>query len=222
MTTSVRLSVRKREAAGKGAARKARAAGRVPAVVYGHGEQTRPVSVDAHELELLFSRVHYENTVLEVEIEGERTPLKVLVREVQAHAYKRTVLHVDFYQIHADEQVTVEVPIRLHGSAPGVKAAGILMHNITDLEVRCLPDQIPDYIDVDISSLQIGDAVHVRDLKLPEGVIPEVDADRVVCSVAAPIVAAVTEAEEAAAVVESEGASEPEVIRRGKEEEGEG
>src|SRR5512143_1472621 len=185
MTTSVRLSARKREAAGKGAARKARAAGRVPAVIYGHGEQTRPVSVDAHELELLFSRVHYENTVLEVEIEGERAPLKVLVREVQAHAYKRTVLHVDFYQIHADEQVTVEVPIRLHGSAPGVKAAGILMHNITALEVRCLPGQIPDYIQVDISSLQIGDAVHVGDLTLPEGVVPELEADRVVCSVAA-------------------------------------
>ncbi|NJD11064.1 MAG: 50S ribosomal protein L25/general stress protein Ctc [Gemmatimonadetes bacterium] len=219
MTTSVRLSARKREAAGKGAARKARAAGRVPAVIYGHGEQTRPVSVDAHELELLFSRVHYENTVLELDIEGEASPVKVLVREVQAHAFKRSVLHVDFYQIHADEQVSVEVPIRLHGSAPGVKAAGILMHNITELEVRCFPDQIPEYIQVDISALEIGDAVHVRDLKLPEGVEAELEPDHVVCSVAAPIVAAAAEGEEgAAAVVEAEAAAEPEVIRRGKEE----
>lgn len=219
MTASVKLSARQREAAGKGAARKARAAGRVPAVIYGHGEQTRPVSVDAHELEMLFSRVHYENTVLELEIEGDRAPVKVLVREVQSHAFKRTVLHVDFYQIHADEQVTVEVPIRLHGSAPGVKAAGILMHNITELEVRCLPDQIPDYIEVDISSLQIGDSVHVGDLKLPEGVVPELEADRVVCSVAPPIVVAVEAEEGAVPAAEADAASEPEVIRRGKEEE---
>jgi large subunit ribosomal protein L25 len=219
MATNVKLAVQKREAAGKGAARKARAAGRVPAVIYGHGEQTQAVSVDAHELELLFSRVHYENTVLELEIEGERTPVKALVREVQSHAFRKEVLHVDFYQIHADEQVNVEVPIRLHGTAPGVKAAGILMHIITDLEVRCLPDQIPDYIEVDISSLEIGDAVHVRELELPEGVVPELDGERVVCSVAPPVVIAATEGEEAA--VEAEVASEPEVIRRGKEEEGE-
>jgi large subunit ribosomal protein L25 len=217
MATSVKLSATTREAAGKGAARKARAAGRVPAVIYGHGEQTRAVSVDAHELELLFSRVHYENTVLELDIEGERAPVKVLVREVQSHAFKRDVLHVDFYQIHAHEQVTVDVPIRLLGSSPGVKAAGILMHTVTDLTVRCLPDQIPDHLECDISNLQIGDAVHVRDLALPEGVVPELDGDRVVCSVAPPIVAAPTEAEEAAAA-EAAAASEPEVIRRGKEE----
>jgi large subunit ribosomal protein L25 len=213
---NVRLSVQKREAAGKGAARKARAAGRVPAVIYGHGEETRPVSVDAHELELLFSRVHYENTLLELEVEGERAPMKVLVREVQSHAFKKQVLHVDFYQIHADEQVTVDVPIRLQGSAPGVKAAGIMMHTITDLTVSCLPDRIPDHIDVDISLLEIGDAVHVRDLQLPEGVVSEVDGERVVCSVAPPVVAAPVEGE---AVVETETMAEPEVIRRGKEEE---
>jgi large subunit ribosomal protein L25 len=212
---NVRLAAQKRDAAGKGAARKARAAGRVPAVIYGHGEQTRPVSVDAHELELLFSRVHYENTVLELDIEGERAPVKVLVREVQSHAFRRSVLHVDFYQIHAHEHVTVDVPIRLLGSSPGVKAAGILMHAITDLTVRCLPDQIPDHIDVDISALEIGDALHVRELQLPAGVVPEVDGERVVCSVAPPIVAAAAETEEA---VEAEVVSEPEVIRRGKEE----
>ena len=215
MATSIKLSVRTREPAGKGAARKARAAGRVPAVIYGHGEQTRTVSVDAHELELLFSRVHYENTVLELDVEGERAPVKVLVREVQSHAYKRSVLHVDFYQIHADEQVSVDVPIRLQGTAPGVKAAGILMHTVTDLTVSCLPDQIPDHIDVDISTLEIGDSVHVRDLALPAGVVPELEPERVICSVAPPIVAAATEAEE---VVEPEVSSEPEVIRRGKEE----
>jgi large subunit ribosomal protein L25 len=112
----------------------------------------------------------------------------------------------------------VDVPIRLLGSSPGVKAAGILMHTVTDLTVRCLPDQIPDHLEIDISSLQIGDAMHVRDLLLPDGVVPELDGDRVICSVAPPIVAAPTEAEEAAAAAEAAAAIEPEVIRRGKEE----
>jgi len=218
MAASVKLNAQTREPAGKGAARKTRAAGRVPAVIYGHGEQTRAVSLDAHELDLLFSRVHYENTVLELEIEGDRSPVKVLVREVQAHAFKRDILHVDFYQIHAHEQVTVDIPIRLHGSSPGVKAAGILMHNITDLTVRCLPDQIPELVDIDISTLQIGDAVHVRDLQLPAGVIPELDGERVVCVVTPPIVSAAVEAEEEEEP-ESEEVAEPELIRRGKEEE---
>jgi len=216
MAPNNRLSVQKRESAGKGAARKARAAGRIPAVIYGHGEETRSVSVDAHELALLFSRVHYENTVLELEIEGESTPVKALVREVQSHAFRQDVLHVDFYQIHAHEQVTVEVPIRLIGASPGVKASGILMHAITDLTVRCLPDRIPDHLDVDISGLDIGDAVHVHDLQLPEGVVPELDGERVVCSVAAPLVAATPEGEAEAA---AETLAEPEVIRRGREQE---
>jgi large subunit ribosomal protein L25 len=169
--------------------------------------------VDAHELELLFSRVHYENTVLELEVEGERTPIKALVREVQSHAFKKDVLHVDFYAIHANEPVTVEVPIRLVGSSPGVKAAGIMMHTITDLTVRCLPDRIPDHLDVDVSALEIGDAVHVHDIQLPEGVTTELEGDRVVCSVAPPLLAA-PEPEAVAA----ESTSEPEVIRRGKEQ----
>ncbi len=208
------LTALPREGTGKGSARKLRAAGRVPAVIYGHGDATRNLTVDAHELELLFARIRVENTIIDVDIEGDE-PVKVLVREVQKHVYRNDVLHVDFYQIHAGQRITVEVPVRLVGAAPGVKAGGILQHALNSVEVRCLPDHIPDTITVDISTLDIGDSVHISDVTPPEGVEFHVDSDRTVCSVIAPAVAT---AEEVAAAVPSE-LTEPEVIAKGKVDE---
>lgn len=213
--TNATLTVRPRESTGKGNARKLRALGRVPAVIYGHGEATRMLSIDAHELGLLFSRIRVENTVIDVKMEGERKPVRALVREVQKHVYRDDVLHVDFYQIHAGEVLTVEVPIRLTGASPGVKAGGILQHALNELEVRCLPDHIPDTIEVDISALEVGDSIHVGDISAPEGVEVLVDPERTVCSVMAPIVTPVEAVEE----VEVEEEGEPEVITKGKVEE---
>ena len=215
MATNARLQAEPREVSGKSATRKMRAAGRIPAVVYGHGEETRLLSVDAHELELLFNRVHWENTIVELTIEGERAPVRTLVREVQSHAYKPLVVHVDFQQIHAGERVHVSVPIRLTGNAPGLKAGGVMMQTETDLDIRCTPDKIPEYIEVDVSGLDIGDAIHLRDITLPEGVDAEIDADRTICSVTPPTVAATTET----AGEEPESADgEPVVIGRPKED----
>ena len=214
MATKVTLKATPRSDTGKNSARKMRASGRIPAVVYGHGEETRMLSVDAHELELLFTRVHWENTVIGLDIEGERGGVRALVREVQAHPFRGDVLHVDFLQIHAGEKVNVEVPIRLIGAAPGVKLGGILMNTINDLEVRCLADRIPEYIEVDVSHLGINDSVHLREITLPEGVEALIDGDRTICSVTPPTVVAVeTPTEEVAAP------AEPEVIKRGKEDE---
>ena len=213
MATSANLKAQPRDQKGKNAVRKLRAAGKIPAVVYGHGESTRMLAVDAHELELLFKRVHWENTVIDIDVEGERAPVKALVREVQAHAHRPMIFHVDFQQIHAGETIYVEVPIRLTGTSPGAKAGGVLMHTVTDLEIRTTPDRIPEYIEVDISHLGINDSVHLRDITLPEGVETDIDLDRTICSVAPPAVA--TAAEAAAAEPAS---SEPEVIKRGKEE----
>lgn len=214
MATSASLKASPREGTGKGSSRKMRTSGRVPAVIYGRGETTRLLSVDAHELEILFSRIHVENTVIEVSIEGEAQPVKALVREVQKHVVRDDVLHFDLYQIHAGEKVSVEIPIRLLGAAPGVKLGGILQHALNEIEVRCLPDAIPETIDIDISGLDIGDSIHVRDITPPEGVEFQVDADRTVCSVMAPAVQAADEAE---APVEPTTA-EPEVIGKGKGE----
>jgi large subunit ribosomal protein L25 len=217
MATQATLKAQPRREQGKSATRKMRAAGRIPAVVYGHGDETRMISVDAHELDLLFKRVHYENTLIELEIDGEKAPVRTLVREVQSHAYKPLLLHVDFQQVHAGEQIHVDIPIRLIGSPAGAKLGGVLMHTVTDLPARCLPDRIPESLEVDISALQIGDSIHLRDIPLPEGVEPEIDADRTICSITPPAVVPV------AATAEEEAAepatSEPEVIGRAREEE---
>ena len=216
MGTNAKLQAEPRQDSGKSVTRKMRAAGRIPAVVYGHGEPTRLLSVDAHELELLFNRVHWENTLIELTIKGERTPVRTLVREVQSHAYKPLVVHVDFQQIHAGERVHVSVPIRLSGNPPGVKAGGVMMQTETDLDIRCTPDNIPEFIEVDVSALEIGDSVHLRDIALPEGVEPDIDADRTICSVTPPTVAVTTEAAEEAPATEG---GEPEVIRKAREDE---
>ena len=216
MAVNAILAARPREGTGKGVSRKLRASGRVPAVVYGYGEQTRALTVDAHEFERLLATVHVENTIIELSIEGDRAPVKALVRELQTHPHRESVLHIDFYQIHAGEAVTVEVPIRLVGTAAGVRAGGIMQHALIELEIRCTPEQIPEFVEVDVSALEIGDSIHVGDIPLPDGVEPLVDAERSVCSVIPPTVVAV-EGEEA--VVAEPAEVEPEVIGRGKEEE---
>lgn len=213
------LSAKRRDGRGKGDNRKLRSGGQIPAIVYGRGEETRAVSLDAHELELLFSRVHVENTVIALKIEGERQPIKTLVREVQTHPARGDVLHVDFYQIHAGERVNVQVPIAFVGTAAGVKAGGMLQHTMDEIDIRCSVDNIPERIEVDVTALEIGDSVHVGDLPVPEGVEVLDSADRSVCSVIPPQ-AGIAEPAVAAEPVE-EAPAEPEVIRRGKGEEGE-
>lgn len=218
MANTANLTAQPRDERKKGGARKLRTTGRIPAVVYGHGEQTRALSVDAHELERLFSSIHVENTIINLKIEGEKADVRALVREVQEHPLKRNVLHVDFYQIHAGEQITVEVPIVLTGTPAGVRAGGILQHTMNEIEIRVSADAIPEEIRLDVSHLDVGDSIHVSDLQLPEGVEVLVDADRSVCSVTAPTVThAATPAEGAPEVAAT--TAEPEVIRRKKEEE---
>jgi large subunit ribosomal protein L25 len=220
--TDAALGAESREGTGKGSARKLRAAGRVPAVIYGHGEETRKLSVDAHELMTLFSKIRIESTVITMNIDGETEPSRALVREVQRHAYRDDVVHVDFYQIHAGEMLTVQVAVRLVGAAPGVKAGGVLQQSLSEIEVRCLPDRIPTTLDVDISALEIGDSVHVGDIAQPEGVEFLVDAERTVCSLMAPTLVVEAEEEEAAAAAVEGEVAEPEVIARGKEDDEDG
>lgn len=208
MAQAAKLAAETRNDMGKGVARKLRAAGRVPAVIYGHGETTRSLTLNAHELQLLFGKVHWENTLITLDIAGES--VKTLVREVQKHAFKDDILHVDFYQIHANEALEVEIPIRLHGTPAGIKLGGMLSQMMQDLMVRCLPDNIPNHLDIDISHLNINDSVHVRDLQLPEGVESVIDGDRTVCVLNPPSGAG-------ADLPTAEAATgEPEVIKKAK------
>ena len=217
MATEVTLKATPREATGKGSNRKLRASGRVPGVVYGHNEKTRSVSVDAHELEVLFNRISVENTVIKLSIEGEKGEVQALVREVQSHAYKGSVVHVDFLQLHAGEMVDVEVPVHLVGTPEGVKAGGVIDHQIHELPIRCLPESIPESIEVDVSALELGDSIHVSDLPIPEGIEVDMDADRTVCSVVAPAVLEVAEPVEEEAVPTEPGrvGEEPEAEAEG-------
>lgn len=216
-----------REGRGKGDARKLRDTGRVPGVVYGRHEDTRAISLDAHELEQLFSRISVENTIIELSVEGEKEAVSTLVREVQSHPYRAQVLHVDFYQVHAGEELEVDVPIRLEGVPLGVREeGGVLDHVIHDLAVKCLPSKIPSVLTLDVSALEIGDSLHVRDIDLPEGVTSMIDGERTVCGVAAPRLEEEPEEEEEGEEIEGlaedeEGAPEPEVIGKGGDDEGE-
>lgn len=204
---------------GKGAVGRLRRSGRVPGVVYGHGDVSRHVSVDLQDLDRLFSQVAIENTVLELELEGEGV-VPALVRDVQRHPVRSDVLHVDFYRVHAGEKLSLAVPVHLTGSAPGVKEGGLVQQVLHELAIRCAPENIPEAIEVDVSSLDIGDSIHVEEVLLPDGIELETDLDRTVCSVVAPSLAAVEVEDEEPDVAAEE--VEPELIRkRPEDDEGE-
>lgn len=210
MAAHANLAASRREATGKSAMRKLRAEGKTPAVLYGRGEQTRMLTVDSHEVGLLFGRISVENTIIDLQVDGAVLP--ALVREVQVHPARQNVVHVDFYQIHAGEKLTVEVPITFVGNSEGVRAGGVLHPNISGLEVRCVAERIPEAIEVDVTPLQVGDSVHVRDLQVPDGVEILTDGDVTVCSVTSPTVTALeTEATEEEGVG---GEVEPALVRR--------
>jgi large subunit ribosomal protein L25 len=213
---AVMLNVQPRTERGKNDMRKLRARGQVPAVVYGHGDETRALSVSAHDLEKLLGSISVENTIIDLALEGgAATP--ALIREVQYHPVRKLVLHVDFLVIHAGQKIHLEVPIRLHGSPIGVRDnGGILQEVLRDLHVECLPGDIPEAIDLDIENLDIGDVIHVRDVSAPNVRILN-DPDIVLVTVVAPTVAELPEDLEAEEGEAGEG--EPEVIRRGAGEE---
>ena len=211
---TVSLSASARADSGKGVARTLRAAGRIPAVIYGHARAPQSLSLDARELGKLLGRIAAEATVIELSIDG--TSARTLIREVQRHPFKKEILHVDFQELVAGEKVTVRIPITLVGVSEGVRLSGGIMDQpMRELEIRCDPVIIPSHIDVDITALTIGHSVHVSDLKLAEGIEVLTDADATICVCAAPK-AVVEEVKVEVAAVET--TTEPEVIRKAKAE----
>ena len=211
-----------RDATGKGAARKLRAAGRIPAVVYGRGTESRAISVDPKALvQLLQKSDAGMNTLIELSVDG--TAKTVLVKELQRDPVRGRPLHTDFYLVDLDQKVEVSVPIHLTGRAPGVELGGILDHPLREIELECLPRAIPESIDVDVSALDVGDSIHVRDLELPEGVSVQSDVNLAVASVVAPVVVEepvaeeVEEGEEAVAEGEEDAAAAPAESAEGEE-----
>jgi large subunit ribosomal protein L25 len=210
---TVQLNAAKRDNAGKGAARTLRGQGQVPAIIYGHKRQPQALSINSRDLDKLLSTISAESTVIELNLDG--TTARTLIREIQRHPFKREILHVDFQELVAGEKVVVSIPVVLTGVPEGVRlGGGILDQTMRELEIKCDPADIPNHIEADVNPLQIGSSLHVRDLKIPDGVEVMDDMDASVCVVAAP--RAVIEA--AATTEAAEGVAEPEVIGKVKEE----
>lgn len=222
MSRQVTLEVEARSETGKGAARRLRAQGKVPGVVYGHGDVSETIQADELELQQLISRVSVENTLIDLKVDGS-SPRPVLIREIQRHPYRPRLVHVDFFEITAGEKVRVGVPIRLQGTPAGVKSGGILQVIRHELEVECLPRDIPEAFELDVSELEIGDSLHIDQLETGEVTVLE-EASLTVCTVVAPRILEVEEEEEEELLIlgEEEEEREPEVITaRGEDEEAE-
>jgi large subunit ribosomal protein L25 len=200
----LKLKAATREGAGKGVARKIRAAGRVPAVLYGHGMEPLSVSVDSKELFHVLHGSAGANVLVDLVVDGKGH--LALPREIQRDHVRGQYLHVDFLAVRRDEKVEIDVPVRVVGESPGVKAGGVLEHHLWDLHVECLPGDVPDGIDADIGALQVGDSLKVGDLAPPKGVTILTPLDESVLSVVTPQVRVVEE--EVAAVPEAEAAPE--------------
>ncbi|MFQ5840088.1 MAG: 50S ribosomal protein L25/general stress protein Ctc [Candidatus Methylomirabilales bacterium] len=206
----VDLTVERRQGTGKGVARKVRAQGLLPAVLYGEGESL-PITVDPRHLQRALATEAGENVILNLTVRdgGGGMVRKTIVREVQTHPVSGRFLHADFLAISMERALEIEVPIELIGVPTGVKdKGGVLEHVLRALEVRCLPTAIPDEIRIDVGALDIGDAIHVRDLGIPEGVEVLADREQVVATVAPP--AAVEVVEEALAPGEVQVGEAPE------------
>ncbi|MEK9502284.1 50S ribosomal protein L25/general stress protein Ctc [Gaopeijia maritima] len=208
MSMHATLKADKRDATGKGVARKLRAAGRVPAVVYGQGEEALSITLDAAETLHLFHNISVENTIVDLTVEGEGESFQTLVREIQMHPHRPDLVHVDFYRLQKGVKVDVEIPVHLVGTPEGVKSGGgVLQQVIHELPVSVIPSKIPDSFEVDVSALQVGDSLHVSELTLPDGVEEiGLEPERTICTVVLPRAAAADDAED------DDETAEPEVI----------
>ena len=181
----VKLKAVKRDDTGKGSARRARAEGLVPAIVYGQGMEPISISVNRREFVTALQTDAGMNVLLNIDVDGATTT--ALTREIQTDPVRGTLLHADFVKIDLKQEVEVEVPVHVVGEAPGVKEGGVLEHPLFTLHVRCLPTNVPESIDADISGLNIGDSLRVSELSEGRDFTILNDPESVVASVAAPI-----------------------------------
>ncbi len=213
MAQQASLQAEPRAASGKGVARTLRRTGRIPAVIYGHHRAPEALSVDSAAFLKLLSGITAGSTILDVTV-GTGTPVKALIREIQRNPLKATdILHVDLYEVSANEKITLEVPVHVTGTADGVRNfGGVLDQVLHKLQIKVFPADIPASIDVDVTPLGIGKSIFVRDVKVEKVEILN-EPSLPICSVVAP------RAEEVVApVVVADAPTEPELIRKPKAE----
>jgi large subunit ribosomal protein L25 len=186
MSDVLTLDAQPRDRAGKGAARAIRRDGRVPAVVYGGKEPPLAIHVEEKALVRLLSSGHFLNSVVEIAADGAR--YRTLPRDVQFHPVSDRPLHVDFLRIARDSLVVVDVPVRFENEAasPGLKRGGVLNIVRHEIELKCPADQIPDEIVVDVTGYDVGDSIHISTVTLPAGVVPTIERDFTIATIAAP------------------------------------
>jgi len=213
------LDAELREELGRGKVKAIRDSGFIPGIVYGEEKQSLAVKFSHRELLRLAHEHRLENSIIKLKIKSDKKPARsCLVKEIQYHPVHGNIVHLDFNEISLTEVIKINVPVVAKGEAVGVKQdGGSLEHVLWEIEVECLPTEIPKEVEVDVSALKIGEAVHIRDIKFPSQIKVLNDPDAVVLSVAAPI-----KEEAPAAAVEGEEKQEPEVIKEKKEVPAEG
>lgn len=213
----VSLSVKIREGRGKTGNKKLRNQGWIPAVVYGRSQKPLSLEVPIKEFTKALRGAAVSNVIINLSVANSDNQMihkTALIKEIQQHPLSRNVLHVDFHEISLTEEIRVSVPIVSKGEAVGVKMdGGVLDHSLWELQISCLPTEIPDRIEVDVSELKIGSSIHVRELKVPSGIKVLTDPMVSIFSVKHPTQEVILEAAAEAA------AAEPEVIREKKMEE---
>jgi large subunit ribosomal protein L25 len=187
----VTLDAEARPGTGKGVARKLRAAGKVPGVVYGRGLAPLPLAVERMALMRAFKTDAGRNVLIDLKIDGDSH--LTLARELQRHPVRGAILHVDFLKIARDVAIEVDVPIHIEGDSPGVKEGGVIEHHLWNVRVSCLPTSVPDRLTADVSRMIIGDMLRVGDLVVPEGVTILTDPNEAVLGVVVPQILKVEE-----------------------------
>jgi large subunit ribosomal protein L25 len=209
----VTLEVHDRNDAGKGVARKLRQDGKIPAVVYGAKKDPAKIAVDRKAVvELIQKSEHGIRSIFLLKMAGTDQQRHAMIKDIQMDPISRKMTHIDFVRVMMDEKIRVTIPLHIAGMARGVKEGGILDWHIREIHVECLPNQIPDTIDVDVTELGAHEFVRISDLKLPEGVKVLDDGERNIVGVATAKVEAAPEPAEGAV-------AEPEVVAKGKKEE---
>lgn len=212
---TIDLAVEPRQGARKGGARALRRTGKVPAVLYGAKRSAVLVAIDRKEFEAKVGSIEGTHLIRLNSTAGDLGGRLVLVKEVQRDPVQRTLLHTDLYEVDVNTKLALRVPLHFVGRAAGVEMGGILQPIRREIEVRCLPTEIPDFIEVDVSALGIHDALHLSDLKAPDGVDLVIDTDEAIVTVLPPVVEEVKVAAEG--VVAAEGAA-PATAEAGKAE----
>ncbi len=216
MTEQFHIEVKTREEFGKNSNRRLRAGGQIPAVLYGPGGETVAIQIERRKVEEVFRHGATENTIFLLKREESDQERHARIRELQTNAVSREILHIDFQRVLMDQMMRLTIPVHPVGTPKGVSDEGGVMDQVTrEVEVECLPGDIPEEIQVDVTGLAIGDHLEAGSLTLPKGVELIEEADRVIISIAYPV--RIEEPEEDEDELLGAERDEPEVIRRGKE-----